>query len=849
MAMAQEHTADSGVSGQRQSSIAQGMREGARKSAPQGARKDAAAQAQPPVRQDGPLGNLTTVEHAEGAEGVSASVYRAPGTDGRETTAVYLESTAADVALALVAEGSALPRLLHWGRCLAHPGSAVNLYAAQHPQTVSGMLDGTAWPSILPTQSESWIGSTRFLTRRGGAEQFMDFDVDSVSVSAITTSRPADEDGDTAVFGAGAGNTGSDTGADADTGTGAVRDDTLGMEGGVQVVILATDALQKVRIRWVLQLSPQGLARQSLAVANDGGPLDVDRVELGYPLPATATEILTTTGHHLYERRPQRQHLTIGRFEKKTMDGRPDFDGTLFLAAGTPGFGFEHGEVYVTHLGWSGNMVMSAERLPYTSGLLGGGEILYGGEITLKTGAVYTTPWLYGSVGEGLNEASARFHAFVRACHPNLAAKPRPVLLNTWEAVYFEHSYDKLAALADKAAATGVERFVVDDGWFSTRRDDRSGLGDWQVSQQVWPDGPRSLKALADHVHADGLEFGLWFEPEMVNPDSDTARNHPDWILAANTQGRLPMQGRNQQVLDLTNPEAWDYIHTAMDRLVTDLRIDYIKWDHNKIVTEPVSRRSGLPAVHGQVAAVYRLIARLKADHPGLEIESCSSGGGRIDLGILRVADRVWVSDCVDPVEREINQRYDSVVVPPEMLGEHVGKSPADSTGRATDLSMRTAMAFFGHLGIEWDLLRVPQEQIDALGVWVDAYKRYRTLFEHGTTVHADVADSMDPSGYVDGIVSQDRSQGVFRYTQLTMSRSYPAAPVRLPGLDPHALYRVEPLDASRDLTGIGTGQSPLLWWEHGAILDGEALRRYGIRPPQMNPAHAVVLVARKVAD
>ncbi len=812
------------------------------------------AQSQPPVRQTNPLGNLTTVEHVDSADGaaqgMSASVYRAPGmpgvngADGREITAIYVESTKADVSLALAGEGSGLPRLVHWGRALAHPGSSVNLFAAEHPQRVSGMLDETAWPSILPTQAESWIGSSRLIARRGDTEQFLSFCVESVAVSVISSDTSADEDGDSSAY---------ISDASVEGVSGDFRDDTLGMEGGVQAVIIASDEQQQVRIRWVLQLSPAGLARQAVAVINDGDgdPLGVDRVELGYPLPADAVEILSTTGHHLHERRPQRQHLTIGRFEKKTMVGRPDFDDTLFLAAGTPGFGFEKGkgEVYLTHLGWSGNQVMSAERLPYTQGLLGGGELLYGGEAVLPQGGVYTTPWLYGSVGDGLNEASARFHAFVRACHPNLTGKPRPVLLNTWEAVYFNHSYDKLAALADKAASVGVERFVVDDGWFGSRRDDLSGLGDWQVAQDVWPDGPKSLKALADHVHADGLEFGLWFEPEMINPDSDTARAHPDWILTADTQGRLPMQGRNQQVIDLTNPQAWEYIHSAMDRLVADLKIDYIKWDHNKLVTEPVSRCSGKPAVHGQVAAVYRLIARLKADHPGLEIESCSSGGGRIDLGILRYADRVWVSDCVDPVEREINQRYDSVIVPPEMLGEHVGKSPADSTGRATDLSLRAAMAFFGHLGIEWDLLTVPQDQIDALSVWVDAYKRYRELFEHGIAVHADVADTDDPSGYVDGIVAADRSQGVFRYTQLTMSRTYPAAPVHLPGLDPQALYRVEPLEASRDLTGVGTGQSPLLWWEHGAVLDGRALQEYGLRPPQINPAHAVLLVARKVAD
>ena len=252
------------------------------------------------------------------------------------------------------------------------------------------------------------------------------------------------------------------------------------------------------------------------------------------------------------------------------MIGRPDFDATLLLSVGEHGFGFTHGNVYSAHVAWSGNSVLSAERLPYTTGVIGGGEVLFGGEVGLEHGESYTTPWLVGSYGEGLNEVASRFHGYIRRVHRDwlvdhgIAPKPRPVILNTWEAVYFNHDYDTLTALADKAVESGVERFVVDDGWFGARRDDTAGLGDWQISQDVWPDGDKSLKALADYVHGKGLEFGLWFEPEMVNPDSDMFRNHPDWVLKP-TAGRLPMQGRTQQVVDLTNPDAYDYIYGAMD--------------------------------------------------------------------------------------------------------------------------------------------------------------------------------------------------------------------------------------------------------------------------------------------
>ncbi|WP_417852274.1 alpha-galactosidase [Bifidobacterium oedipodis] len=775
--------------------------------------------------------------------------------------------------------GNELPRIVHWGRPLANPSTLLAAYDAVRPQRVSGALDETAWPSILPTQSESWIGEPRIVLRRGGVELFPKFTVTALTVGPEVGELPATVDAS----------------ATADSYT-----DVAGRSRGVGearvpgMTITAQDSEQGVAIDWLLELLPGGLARQQAKVRNLWGygettklqslglpvdenaaqsathqaPLEIGKVELGFPVPEIAGEILTTTGHHLRERSPQRQKLTIGRFEKNALAGRPDFDASLLLTAGKPGFGFENGEAYSVHVAWSGNSVLSAERLPYTQGLIGGGELLFGGEVMLagtpaddaETAAadkriaagslgagdlndVYTTPWLFGSFGDGLNEISARFHDYVRSRHPRLFSKGRPVILNTWEAVYFEHNFDTLKALADKAAASGVERFVVDDGWFGARRDDTKGLGDWQISPEVWPEGSKSLQALADYVHTKGMEFGLWFEPEMVNPDSDMARNHPDWILSP-TAGRLPMQGRTQQVVDLTNPDAFDYILDAMDKLVGELKIDYIKWDHNKLVTEAASHRSGRPAVHAQTEAVYAIFRTLQEKHPGLEIESCSSGGGRVDLGILEYASRIWVSDCVDPVERADIQRYTSLLVPPAMMGEHVGASPAHSTRRETSQELRMAMAFFGHMGIEWNLLKEPHEALDKLAVWVAEFKKHRDWFAIDSCVHADVND---PAIRVDGMVMPDKSAAIYRFTQLTTSQTYPAAPVRLPGLDPKRTYRISPLDPSLDLAaqGITNGQSPLGWWNSdGVLMDGEALQRYGIRPPALHPAQAVLFKA-----
>ncbi|MCI1219698.1 MAG: alpha-galactosidase [Bifidobacterium sp.] len=753
---------------------------------------------------------------------------------------IYAEAAHPGVAFAVVIVERELPRIVHWGRPLEYPETLLNSVAALKPQRVSGVLDETPWPGVLPTQAEGWTGSTRFVARRAGVELFCKFVVSEVRIDAAKAA----------------------------------------------LTVAAEDSEQGVALTWICELTASGLVRQRAVVRNTGqGELAIDKVELGFTLPAGATEVLTTTGHHLRERHPQRQLLQQERIERVSMVGRPDFDASLLLTVGVPGFGFERGEAYAVHTAWSGNSVLAAERNAYTQTQISGGEVLLGGEIMLKgrgeenlcenvagaAGAVssagagndlepndtasqagapneagapaepdsYATPWIYGAYGDGLNEIAQRFHSFVRAQHPELSAKPRPVILNTWEAVYFEHDFDTLKALADKAKASGVERFVVDDGWFGARRDDTRALGDWQISQQVWPEGEKSLKALADYVHGLGLEFGLWFEPEMISPDSDTARAHPDWILRP-TVNRLPMQGRSQQVIDLTNPAARDYTFGCMDALVGELGIDYIKWDHNKLVTEAVSPRTGRPAVHAQTLAVYGIFRELRRHYMGLEIESCSSGGGRIDLGILEFASRVWVSDCVDPVERATIQRYTSLLVPPEMMGEHVGASPAHSTLRATSQQLRAAMTFFGHMGIEWNLLKQSPESLAALKSWVEAFKAHRSDFASGLVVHN---DSPDPAVQLDGIVSADGSRAVYRFTQRTTSATYPAAPVHLPGLDADALYRVLPLAVNRELgCDVTNAQSVSGWWNaDGVTLDGRALQTYGLRVPSLHPAQAVL--------
>ncbi|WP_281273182.1 alpha-galactosidase [Luteococcus japonicus] len=264
----------------------------------------------------------------------------------------------------------------------------------------------------------------------------------------------------------------------------------------------------------------------------------------------------------------------------------------------------------------------------------------------LANGQSYTSPWLVFGHGTGLDSIAHAHHDFLRATHPVDAE--RPVTLNVWEAVYFDHDADRLLDLARRAADLGIERYVLDDGWFGARRDDRAGLGDWTVSPDAWPGG---LHPLVDEVTRLGMQFGLWFEPEMVNPDSDLAREHPDWVLQV--PGRMPLEARHQWVLNLGIPEAYTHVRDQMMALLEEYEIGYIKWDHNRDLLDPGTHPDGRPGVREQTLAFYRLVDELKAAHPGLEIESCSSGGARIDLEVMQHCDRVWVSDNIDPTDRQ----------------------------------------------------------------------------------------------------------------------------------------------------------------------------------------------------
>jgi alpha-galactosidase len=510
---------------------------------------------------------------------------------------------------------------------------------------------------------------------------------------------------------------------------------------------------------------------------------------LALPLPGWALELMVFRGDWAREFAASRPMLTTGSVVLESRRGRPGHDRFPGLVAGAPGFGEAHGDVYGVTLGWSGSHRMVVERRREGEVVVLAGEITLDGE---TTGAAYESPWAYAAFSpRGLNGLMQTFHGFAREriLPPGVAAGPRPVHYNTWEAIYFDHDETTLRALADRAAAVGAERFVLDDGWFKGRRNDRAGLGDWSVDSSKYPNG---LEPLIAHVRELGMEFGLWVEPEMVNPDSDLARAHPDW-LRREADGSLLLQ-RHQAVLDLAREEVVEHLSGVLDGVLARHAISYLKWDMNRDLTG-VSHEG--VAGHGRyVRAVYGLIDRLRAAHPKVEIEACASGGGRCDWGMLSRAERVWVSDSNDALDRFDIQRNASLFLPPEVMGAHVGPAACHITGRRLSLDLRAHVAMFGHMGLELDLRTLSEADTARLKAHIETYKRFRRLIHSGRSWRFE----LDRDHGAVGVSSRDGSEALYLLIRTGSAELGRPAVLRLPGLIGDAGYRltaVAPVSAS----------------------------------------------------
>ena len=707
-----------------------------------------------------------------------------------------LRSSGAQVVLEVPTSG--LPRVLHWGQDLGELTAAdlEALVASGPQQALTGLPSDGVPVALLPSPADGWLWTPGITGHRQGSDFSPAFTTTEAQV--LATDRP---------------------------------------EIAHHLEIRATDPVAHLDLVIEVQLSSSGLLGTRAQVTNTGtGSYDLSSLDLALPVPPQASELMDMTGRQLRERSLQRAPLTIGTHLRESRRASAH-EASLLTVAGAPGFSWRTGQVWGVHVGWSGNTRTYAERTNTGVTTLAGGELLLAGEMRLAEGESYTSPWLYASVGVGLDELASRFHGFLRD-RPEHPSSPRPVTLNVWEAVYFDHRLDRLVELADVAARVGVERYVLDDGWFRHRRDDTAGLGDWYVDEGVWPDG---LGPLVSAVRERGMQFGLWFEPEMINEDSDLARAHPDWIMAPGE--RLPVRHRHQQVLNLTIPEAYAYLRERISALVSEYGVDYLKWDHNRSLVEAGTRTTGRPAVHAQTLAVYRLIDDLKAAHPGLEIESCASGGGRIDLGMMTHADRIWGSDCNDPTERQLIESGTRLLLPPELIGSHIASPTSHTTGRTHALAYRAGTAFFSHLGIEWDLTTATEEDLTDLTAWLAVHKQHRDLLHTGTVVRC---DHLREGVWCHGVVATDRAEAIFAVVSLQSAATSPGGRIRLPGLDPEATYRLRPLapgDGSERLNNRGTPH----WWDEGITVPGRLLSELGVQPPALNPERLALLHLERV--
>jgi alpha-galactosidase len=455
----------------------------------------------------------------------------------------------------------------------------------------------------------------------------------------------------------------------------------------------------------------------------------------------------------------------------------------------------ESGPVWFGELGWSGNWRLTVEKTSFHQVRVTGGFNSFDFSYPLAPNQSLETPPFYvGFSAKGEGEASRILHRFQQAVilpgspHPRL----RPVLYNSWEATEFNVNEAGQESLADKAAQLGAERFVMDDGWFGQRSDDHRGLGDWYVNPQKFPHG---LKHLIDHVHALGMDFGLWVEPEMVNPDSDLYRQHPDWAM--NFPGRPRTESRNQLMLNLARPDVKEYIFGFLDKLVSENDIAFLKWDYNRNWSDPGWDQAPLDQQETiyvtYVRNLYEILDRLRAKYPKLEIESCSGGGGRVDLGIMQRTEQVWTSDNTDALDRLTLQDGFTHAYTPGVMMAWVTDVPNFLDRRAIPLKFRFLVAMTGSLGIGLNLNKSTPEEMQEGTRMVAYYKQIRETVQHGSLYRL-MAPEKSESSATEYVSSDGKQVVLFAFLHSEQFGS-PFPVVRLRGLSPTARYRITQLD------------------------------------------------------
>ncbi|PWG00421.1 alpha-galactosidase [Levilactobacillus bambusae] len=508
-------------------------------------------------------------------------------------------------------------------------------------------------------------------------------------------------------------------------------------------------------------------------------------------LPDHEYDLIQFSGAWARERHFNRHPLHVGTQRIESLRAASSPQQNPFILLARPQTTEQAGEAISVNLIYSGNFQQSIEVDHYgaTRILTGINSTEFAWELTPHT-EFQTPEAVISYTPNGLNTMTHQLTEFYakHLVNPHFATQERPILINNWEATYFNFNEEKLLQFAREAKDLGIELFVLDDGWFGHRNDDTTSLGDWTSDPHKLPQG---VGHLAQQIHSLGLQFGLWFEPEMVSLDSELYRTHPDWTIHVPNRHMTPM--RNQYVLDMSRQEVVDYLFSAMSTIISDTQLDYIKWDMNRNITEMFStaltptQQMELP--HRYILGVYQLYQRLIDAFPNVLFESCASGGGRFDLGMMAYAPQAWASDDTDALERLKIQTGTSYGYAISMMGAHVSAVPNYQTGRVTSLTTRANAAYFGDFGYELDITQLSRTELVQIRDQVKFYKHYRRLFQFGQFYR--LSDPTDPNVTAWESVSPDQQTAIAVRFQALNQPNPAYLRLRLEGLDPNQTYRV----------------------------------------------------------
>lgn len=553
--------------------------------------------------------------------------------------------------------------------------------------------------------------------------------------------------------------------------------------GSETLVITCEDDASGIKVELFYTVFPDSAALCRSAVVTNVGkePLTLDRCfSASIAFPYNNFEETHLAGAWGKERHIVKNSLVQGVYEIGNARGGSGHQINPFVILSEKGSNEDRGLCYGFMQVYSGNHLTEIEIDERGRTRINAGINPFMFEWTLAPGESFTAPECVLCAAQGMGELSRQYHDFIRGriCRGKYAAAERPILINNWEATYMDFNEEKLMSIARLAKEEGIELFVLDDGWFGKRDNDRCSLGDWNVNLQKLPSG---IDGLAKRINGLGLKFGLWFEPEMISPDSELYRAHPDW--AVQCPGQSPALIRSQLVLDLSRREVQDYVINAVNTVLDSANIEYVKWDMNRYITDMPRKGFG----HEYVLGLYRVMDGIVSPHPDILFEGCSGGGGRFDAGILCYMPQIWTSDNTDPMERVYIQYGTSLGYPPSTMGSHVTESPNQYTHRPVSMKTRGDIAMSGNFGYELDITKLDRKDLEDIKEQVKLAKELRRTVEYGDFYRLSDPFASNIGGWI--CVEKDKSRAYCVLAKLLFKSNTFYTHIKLKGLDPARVY------------------------------------------------------------